>query len=84
MGHIRCSFGHADQAFAVAGHEVHVFCRAVLGCADEVPFIFTVRIVGDDDDMTGLQFFDSFFNGVEFTFFCRQNKDLLITKALRR
>ena len=59
---------HADQAFAVAGHEVHVFCRAVLGGADEVPFIFTVRIVGDDDDMTGLQFFDSFFNVLNLRF----------------
>ena len=68
---------HADQALAVAGHEVHVFCRAVLGGADEVAFVFAVRIIGDDDDMAGLQFFQCFFNGVEFTFFCSQNKDLL-------
>ena len=33
--------GHADQALAVAGHEVHVFCRAVLGGADEVALRFS-------------------------------------------
>ena len=46
--------GHADQALAVAGHEVHVFCRAVLGGADEVAFVFAVRVIGDDDDVAGL------------------------------
>ena len=66
--------GHADEALAVRCHKVHVFCRAVLGGADKVAFIFSIRVVGDDDDMPGLQFFDCFFYGIEFSVFLCHNK----------
>ena len=53
----------------VLEHEIDDFGRHLLGCYDEVAFVFTVRVIGDDDDMAGLQFFQCFFDGVEFTFF---------------
>ena len=58
-------------------HEIYFFGSYLLSCNNQVAFVFAVRVIGDDDDMAGLQFFQCFFDGVEFTFFCSQNKDLL-------
>ena len=54
---------HADQAFAVGGHEIDVLRRRVAGGAHQVAFVFPFGVVDDDDDASQLQLFQSFFNG---------------------
>ena len=57
--------GHADEAAAVDGHEVDVLGRGELARTDEVAFVFTIGIVGDEDDLAGAKVFKRLFNGVE-------------------
>ena len=53
------------EAAAVDGHEVDVLGRGKLARTDEVAFVFTIGIVGDEDDLAGAKVFKRLFNGVE-------------------
>ena len=57
--------GHADEAPAVDGHEVDVVGRGEFARADEVAFVFSVLVVGDEDDLAGAKVFERLFNGIE-------------------
>ena len=57
--------GHADKAFAVHCHEIHVFCGCMLGGADKIALIFPVFIVCHQYDFSLAQFVQYFFYGAE-------------------
>ena len=59
---------HADKPFAVAGHEIHVFRCTELCGTDEIAFIFSVRIVRDDNHMSCAKFFQSLFYSIVLVF----------------
>src|SRR6185369_4130093 len=43
---------HADQPAPVHGHEVHRFRRGLVGGQDQVTFVLTVLVVGDQQEMS--------------------------------
>ena len=65
LGDVLVVHGHANEAFGVGRHEVDVLGRGKLARTDEVAFVFTIGIVGDEDDLAGAKVFKRLFNGVE-------------------
>ena len=61
--------GHADQAFGVGGHEIDVVRSHILRTHDQVPFVFPVGIVGDQDHFPGPDVRNGLFNGGKLKFF---------------
>ena len=61
--------GHADQTFSVYSHKVYVLRGGKFCGADEITFIFSVRIVGAEDNLPLTQILQGFFNGVESEIF---------------
>ena len=57
--------GRADEAPPVGGHEIDGFGRHRFGGADEIPFVFAVFVIHDNNDFTGAKIGEGFFNGVE-------------------
>ena len=57
---------HADQATAVASHEVDVLGLAGLGGHDQVAFVLAVFVIHQDDHLAGANIFDQFFDAVQF------------------
>ncbi len=51
---------HADKTFAMNRHKVDVFSRGKLCGADEIAFVFSVRIIGAENDFTLAQIFQGF------------------------
>ena len=52
--------GHADQPPAVCCHEIDILgCGGFCG-ADEIAFVFPVRVIGDHDDTSVSEFFQCF------------------------
>ena len=61
--------GHADQTFSVDSHKVYIFCSCKFRCTDEITFIFSVRIVSAEDDLSLSQIFQCLLNGIESEIF---------------
>ena len=57
---------HADQATAVARHEVDVLSLTGLGGHDQIAFVLAVFVIHQDDHLAGANIFDQFFDAVEF------------------
>ena len=57
--------GHADEPLAVGGHEVDVLRGGKLRRADEVPFVLSFRVIGDQDQLALSQILQSLRNGIE-------------------
>ena len=55
----------ADEAAPVGGHEVDGFGGDFFGGHDEVAFVLTVFVVGDDDHAPGAEFGEDVFDGVK-------------------
>ena len=56
---------HADEPFRIGCHEIHVVFRGKLRRADQIPLIFSVRIVRNDDDFAVAQILYYFLYRVE-------------------
>ena len=54
--------GHADQPLRPGRHQVNIFCRRKLSCADHIAFVFPVFVVGDEDDLSRAQIVKRFFD----------------------
>ena len=65
LPHIVLGHGHTDQPFAVGGHEVDVLRGGKLRRADEVPFVLSFRVIGDQDQLALSQILQGFRNGIE-------------------
>ena len=63
--HVFLRHGHTDQPLAVGGHKVDVLRGGELGGADEIPFVFPVRVVCHQDDFSLAQIVQSFLDCVE-------------------
>jgi len=50
------SEGEADEAAAIAGHEVDGFGGDVLSGKGEVAFVFAILVIDDDDHAAGADF----------------------------
>ena len=61
--------GHADQTFSVYCHKVYIFCGGKFCRTDEITFIFSVRVVGTEDDLSLAQILQGLFNGIESEIF---------------
>ena len=70
--------GHADKPFAVGCHKVYVFCGGKFCRTNQIPFVFSVGVVSDQNHATLTQFFQCFFNGV----ICTHNVILLCLKSV--
>ena len=57
--------GDADETTTVLGHEIHGCGRDELSGHNEVAFVFTIRVINDDDHFAGLNVGDDGFNGIE-------------------
>ncbi len=55
--------GEADEAAAETRHEVDRFGRDVVGCQDQVAFVFAVFLVHEDDDAPGAHLRHDVFDG---------------------
>src|SRR5258708_2727710 len=44
--------GHANQSASIRRHEINDFWRYHFRCADEIPFVFSVLVVNDDNHST--------------------------------
>ena len=62
--HILIGHGHADEALAVGGHEVHVLRGGKLCRADEIPLVLPVGVVGAEDHFALAQVLQGLFDGV--------------------
>ena len=54
----------AEDATAVAHHEVHLLGGNLFGGDDEVAFVLAVLIVDDDKEFTTAEVFEGFLDGV--------------------
>ena len=61
--------GHADQALGMGGHEVDVVRSHVLRTHDQIPFIFPVGVIGDQDHFAGTDVRNGLFDGIKLKFF---------------
>jgi hypothetical protein len=59
------SHRNANEPAPVFGHKVDGFRRHLLGCDDQIAFIFPVLVVHDDDEVAFPQFLKCFFNGCQ-------------------
>ena len=56
---------HAQHARSIPQHEAHLFGCDRFGRTDEVAFVLSFLCIDDDDQTTGLQSVEGFFNGME-------------------
>ena len=60
---------HTDQTLGIGCHEVDVFCGCKLCSTDDVAFVFTIRIINDQNVFACTQGVQSFFNGCKISHF---------------
>ena len=59
--------GHADQALGMGCHEVDIFRGCELCGADDIAFVFTIRVINDQNILSGTERVQCLFNGCKIS-----------------